>query len=77
MFDVAIRVFHFINGFVIFNIVEAHQASILEHPGMQEILIDSHKHVAKQLVEMVDNLGITFHDEVLRCVLYQNITATE
>ena len=37
--DVLIGVFHFIDGFMIFNIIEAHQAPVLEHSGVKKVLI--------------------------------------
>jgi hypothetical protein len=39
--------FHLIDGFVVFNIVEAHQAPVFEHSRMEKILIDRDKLISQ------------------------------
>ncbi|EJK89317.1 hypothetical protein UUU_39400 [Klebsiella pneumoniae subsp. pneumoniae DSM 30104 = JCM 1662 = NBRC 14940] len=38
--DILIGVLHFVDGFVVLNIVEAHQAPIFKHSRMKKVLIN-------------------------------------
>jgi hypothetical protein len=45
--DIFIGVFHFIDGFMVLNIVEAHQAPVFEHSRMEKVLIDCDKLISQ------------------------------
>src|SRR5690606_41953241 len=51
----------FVDGFVILVRAELVQAPIFIHAGMQEILVDRDQLVAKDLVEVLNDLLVAFH----------------
>src|SRR5690625_176603 len=63
--DQLIGVLHFVDGFVILVLCQFIQAPVLEHAGVEKVLIDGDELIAEHLVEELDNLGITLHGRPL------------
>ncbi|MCY1370441.1 hypothetical protein D9M69_575320 [compost metagenome] len=57
---------HLVDGLVVFVIPQFLQAPIFIHAGVQEVLVDRNKFVAKDLVEMLNDFLVAFHVESCR-----------
>ncbi len=64
--DQHVGVFHFANGFFILMLAEFVEAPVVQHAGMQEVLVDGGQLVLELLVQMLDDNGIAFHDGLLQ-----------
>jgi hypothetical protein len=53
--------FHFIDGFIVFNFAEAFHAPVFEHACMQKILIDRGEFVLQRLVQKFQYFRIALH----------------
>ncbi|MCY1425252.1 hypothetical protein D9M71_410360 [compost metagenome] len=69
--DQLVRVLHLVDGFVVLVLAELVQAPIFIHARMQEVLIDRDQLIGKDLVEMLDDCNVAFHDGVLPCISCQ------
>ncbi|MNP64830.1 hypothetical protein D3C76_1603600 [compost metagenome] len=58
---------HLVDGFLVLVLAELIQAPILIHPCVQEVLVDCDQLVSEDLVEMLDDANVAFHDGVLPC----------
>lgn len=69
--DQLVGMLHLVDGFIVLMLAELVQAPVLVHPRVQEVLVDGHQFVAKDLVEVLDDLSIAFHDAPpeRKCVL--------
>ena len=54
--------FHLINGFMVFVLIQFLQTPVLPHAGMQEVLVDSRQFVLEHPVEVLDNFLVTLHN---------------
>ena len=52
---------HLVDGLVVFVLGEFLQAPVLQHLGVQEVLVDRDELVVERLVEVVDDLGVALH----------------
>jgi hypothetical protein len=57
----SVSVFHFINRFFVLMLAELDQSPIVEHAGVEKILIDGSQLVLEGFIQVLDNLGIAFH----------------
>ena len=57
-----VRMLHFVDGFFVFLGGQLGNAPILVHAGMEKVLVDRGQLVAEDLVQMLDDLFIAFHD---------------
>ena len=59
--DQRVGMLHLIDGFLVFVLAEFAQAPVLVHARVQEVLVDGDQLVAKNLVEMLNDLLVAFH----------------
>lgn len=59
--DQAIGVFHLVDGFAVFVLVQLLQAPVFVHPRVQEILVDGGEFVLERPVEVEQNLIVALY----------------
>ncbi|MCY1242799.1 hypothetical protein D9M72_557890 [compost metagenome] len=57
-----VGVLHLLDRFLVFVVGQFLQTPVLQHLGMQEVLVDRGQLVVEDLVEEFDDLGVAFHD---------------
>jgi HPt (histidine-containing phosphotransfer) domain-containing protein len=68
-----VSMFHLIDGFAIFEFGELMHAPMIEHPVMQEILVDRGQLVLERRIQKFDDLWVALHGTMLRLKLKHNI----
>ncbi len=66
--DQLVSMLHLVNGFSVLVLAELVQTPIFIHARMQKVLIDRDQLIGKDLVEMLDDCNVAFHDGVLPCI---------
>ena len=61
-----VGVLHLVDGLVVLVLREFLQSPVLQHPGVQEILVDRDELVVERLVQVLDDLRIALHGGELR-----------
>ncbi|MET3146617.1 UNVERIFIED_ORG: hypothetical protein ABIB63_002415 [Xanthomonas axonopodis] len=56
-----VRMLHLVDGFLVLMLGQFFQAPVLQHLGVQEVLVDRSEFVVEHLVEVLDDLGIALH----------------
>ena len=59
--DQPVRMLHLVDRFVVLVLAELGDAPMLQHPGMQEILVDRGQFVGELNVQVFDHLRISQH----------------
>ncbi len=57
-----VGVLHLLDRFLVFVVGQFLQTPVLQHLGMQEVLVDRGQLVVEDLVEEFDDLGVAFHE---------------
>ena len=69
-FDQPVGMLHLVDRLLVFIFVELMQAEVLEHPRVEEILVDCRQLVLEDLVEIGNDFLVAFHLLApLRCFL--------
>jgi len=64
--DQLVGVLHLVDRLVILVLAELLQPPVLVHARVQEVLVDGHQLVAEDLVQVLDDLLVAFHDRSCR-----------
>src|SRR5690606_27307251 len=56
-----VGVLHLVDRFLVLVLGEIFEAPVLQHLGVQEVLVDRGELVVERLVEVLDDLGIALH----------------
>ena len=59
--DQPVRVAHFVDGLVVFDLAQPPHAPVVEHAGVQKILVDGGELVLERLIEEVQDFGVSLH----------------
>ncbi len=59
--DQLIGVLHLVDGFVVLLVPERLEAPVIVDAGVQEVLVDGYQLIGQHLVEMGNDLGVSFH----------------
>ena len=62
-----VGVLHLVDRFLVLVLGEFRQAPVLQHLGVQEVLVDRGELVVERLVEVLDDLRVAFHGRVSLC----------
>ena len=62
--DQLIGVFHFIDGFFVFFRRELGDTPVFVHSRMQEVLVNGRQLVGEDLVQMLDDFFVAFHNRI-------------
>ena len=68
-FDQPIGMLHLVDRFLVFVVAQPAQAPVLQHPRMEEILVDGRQLVAQNLVQVGNNLFVALHGDAFRFAL--------
>jgi len=60
-FDQTVRMFHFVDRFMVLVFAEFLETPVLQHLCMQKILVDRDQFVVKRFVQMFDDFAVAFH----------------
>ena len=61
-FDELVRMLHLVDRLVVRVLAEPVEPPVLQHAGMQEILVDCGQFVLEDLVEMSNDFDVALHD---------------
>ena len=63
--DQPVGVLHLVDRFLLLVLAQLLQAPVVEHPGVQEVLVDRGQLVDEDLVEVLDDFLVAFHARLL------------